>query len=381
MTAHLARGQKPDIIDSMTVERLQRLQERAARDGLDCVALVPGANLLYLTGLSFHLSERPVVAFFPVDAPPAILLPALEVPKLETALCALDPFPYTDEEGPALAFHQASVALELAEARIGVEGLRMRLMEARYLERYAPGCELVSADDVLSDLRARKDAREVDQMRRAVDVVETALRATLDQIEIGMTEREVAGVLMAEILHAGGEGVPFEPIVVAGPNAASPHARPSDRPIRAGETIVIDCGAVVGGYASDITRTVALENLPEEMVRVYEVVREANAAGRERAGPGVAAEEVDRAARAVIEAAGYGEFFIHRTGHGLGLEVHEPPYIVAGNQEPLQPGMTFTVEPGIYLPGKGGVRIEDDVLITPTGAESLTTFPRDLIVL
>ncbi|HHS97855.1 MAG TPA: aminopeptidase P family protein [Chloroflexi bacterium] len=365
----------------MTVERLQRLQERAVRDGLDCIALVPGANLLYLTGLSFHLSERPVLAFFPVDAPPAILLPALEMPKLETALCALDPFPYTDEEGPALAFHQASVTLELAEARIGVEGLRMRLMEARYLERYAPGCELVPADDLLSDLRACKDAREVAQMRRAVEVVEAALRATLDQVEVGMTEREVAGLLTVEILHAGGEGLPFEPIVVAGPNAASPHARPSDRPIRAGETIVIDCGAVVGGYASDITRTVVLGGLPGEMERVYEVVREANAAGRRKAGPGVPAEAVDQAAREVIEAAGYGEFFVHRTGHGLGLEVHEPPYIVAGNPEPLRPGMTFTVEPGIYLPGQGGVRIEDDVLITPTGAESLTTFPRDLIIL
>jgi Xaa-Pro dipeptidase len=305
----------------------------------------------------------------------------LETPKLETALCALDPFPYTDEEGPALAFHQVSVALELAEARIGVEGLRMRVLEARYLERYAPGCELVPADEVFSALRACKDAREVAHMRRAVEVVETALYATLDQIEVGMTEREVAGVLMVEILHAGGEGVPFEPIVVAGPNSASPHARPSDRPIRAGETIVIDCGAVVGGYASDITRTVALGRLPEEMVQVYEVVREANAAGREKAGPGVAAEEVDRAAREVIEAAGYGEFFIHRTGHGLGLEVHEPPYIVAGNQEPLRPGMTFTVEPGVYLPGQGGVRIEDDVLITPTGAEGLTTFPRELLIL
>jgi len=345
------------------------------------MALVPGANLFYLTGLSFHLSERPVVALFPVDAPPAIVLPALEAPKLETAACALESFPYTDEEGPALAFHQACAALELAEARIGVEGLRMRLMEARYLERYAPGCELVPADEVMTALRACKDGGEVARMRKAVAVVETALRAALDRIEVGMTEREVARVLMVEILRAGGEGVPFEPIVVAGPNAASPHAVPSDRPIRVGETIVIDCGATVGGYASDITRTVALEGLPEEMVYVYEVVKQANEAGRAAAAPGVAAEEVDRAARAVIEAAGYGDRFIHRTGHGLGLEVHEPPYIVAGNREPLRPGMTFTVEPGIYLPARGGVRIEDDVVITPEGAESLTTFPRELILL
>ena len=163
----------------------------------------------------------------------------------------------------------------------------------------------------------------------------------------------------------------------AGPNAASPHAVPSDRPIQPGETIVVDCGAIVGGYAADITRTFAIGALEPEMARVYEIVQAANAAGRAAAGPGVPAEEVDRAARAVIEEAGYGECFTHRTGHGLGLEVHEPPYIVAGNERVLKPGMTFTVEPVIYLPGRGGVRIEDDVVVTPTGAESLTTFPRE----
>jgi Xaa-Pro dipeptidase len=174
--------------------------------------------------------------------------------------------------------------------------------------------------------------------------------------------------------------MPFEPIVVAGPNAASPHAVPSDRPIRPGEPIVIDCGAVMGGYVSDITRTVAFGGLPEEMMRVYEVVRRANEAGRAAVRPGRAAQEVDRAARRVIREAGYGDYFIHRTGHGLGLEVHEPPYIVEGNRLPLQVGMTFTVEPGVYLPGVGGVRIEDDMLVTPEGAETLTAFPRELIV-
>jgi Xaa-Pro dipeptidase len=173
----------------------------------------------------------------------------------------------------------------------------------------------------------------------------------------------------------------FSPIVVAGPNAASPHATPSDRPIGAGETIVVDCGATVGGYVADITRTFAIGALEPELARVYEAVRVANEAGRAAAGPGVPAEEVDRAARAVIEEAGYGEYFFHRTGHGLGLEVHEPPYIVAGNERSLEPGMTFTVEPGVYLPGRGGVRIEDDVVVTSGGAESMTIFSRELAVL
>lgn len=361
--------------------RMTRLRQEMERKGLDCLALVPGANLFYLTGLSFHLSERPIVALFPVDAPPAIILPALEEPKVASPGSALQTYPYTDERGPAAAFQQACAALELAQARIGVEELRMRVMEARLLERYAPDCQLVAADDVMETLRVIKDTDEVAWMRRAVAVVEAALRAVLTQIRPGMTEREVAGLLMVETLRGGSEGTPFEPIVVAGPNAASPHATPTDRPIRRGETVVIDCGAVVGGYASDITRTVALGGLPEEMLRVYEVVRRANEAGRAAVRPGRAAQDVDRAARAVIQEAGYGDFFIHRTGHGLGLEVHEPPYIVEGNRHPLQAGMTFTVEPGIYLPGIGGVRIEDDVLVTPEGAETLTTFPRELMVL
>jgi Xaa-Pro dipeptidase len=363
----------------MYTKRLSHLIEQAAAHGLDALALVPGPNLFYLTGLSFHLSERPIVALLPVDAPPVIVLPALEAVKVEQATVALDVFPYTDEEGYTPAFQSACASLSLAGRSIGVELLRMRLLEVRLLERHAPGCQLVPAGEVLAEQRMRKDEHELEQMRRAIAVTEAALRTTMRQVRAGMTERQVAALLMVEMLQAGGEAMAFPPIVVAGPNAASPHATPTDRPIQPGETIIVDCGATVGGYAADITRTFALGALQPELARVHEVVQAANAAGRAAAGPGVPAEQVDRAARAVIKEAGYGEYFIHRTGHGLGLETHEPPFIVAGNERPLEPGMTFTVEPGIYLPGQGGVRIEDDVLVTPTGAESLTTFPRPLI--
>ncbi|MFQ6102028.1 MAG: M24 family metallopeptidase [Anaerolineae bacterium] len=365
----------------MYANRLNSLAEQTSAHGLDALALVPGPNLFYITGLSFHLSERPVVALFPVDRPPAIVLPALEAVKVEQTTIALEPFPYSDEEGHTGAFQRACVALELADSIIGVEALQMRLLEVRLLERYAPGCRLTPAEEALAEMRMRKDEHEIEQMRRAVAVTEAALRTTTRQMKAGMTEREVAALLTIEMLRAGGEGMSFPPIIVAGPNAASPHATPSDRPIQPGETIIVDCGATVGGYAADITRTFAIGALEPELARVYEVVQAANEAGRVAAGPGVPAEEVDQAARAVIEEAGYGKYFIHRTGHGLGLETHEPPYIVAGNQRPLEPGMTFTVEPGIYLPGRGGVRIEDDVLVTPSGAESLTTFPREFVAL
>uniref|UniRef100_UPI002ADE01E9 M24 family metallopeptidase n=1 Tax=Thermoflexus sp. TaxID=1969742 RepID=UPI002ADE01E9 len=220
---------------------------------------------------------------------------------------------------------------------------------------------------------------EIAAMRRAVAVAEAALRMWLPEVRIRMTEREAARRLIQACFAAGADALAFEPIVVAGPSAALPHATPSDRPLGPGELMIVDFGVVVDGYVSDLTRTFALGEPDPELRRVYEVVREANAAGRAAVRPGIPAEAVDWAARAVIEAAGYGPNFLHRTGHGLGLEVHEPPYIVAGNTAPLQPGMTFTVEPGIYLPGKGGVRIEDDVVVTETGGESLTTFPRELM--
>lgn len=360
--------------------RHSRLIERLRADSLDALALVPGPNMYYVTGLSFHLSERPIVAILKEDGQRAIVLPKLEAVKVSRA-DGMKVFSYTDEEGHEAAFRHACDTLELSESRVGAEGLRLRLVEVQLLERYAPGCRLVMAEDVLADLRMRKDGRELDMMRSAVAVTEQALQATINQVEVGTTEREVASKLRMELLQAGGDAMAFSPIVVAGPNAALPHATPSDRPIQAGETIILDCGASIGGYAADITRTFVIGELGPELARVYEVVRAANRAGRAAVRPDVPAEEIDQAAREVIEDAGYGEYFIHRTGHGLGLETHEPPYIVAGNRQALRPGMTFTVEPGIYLAGRGGVRIEDDVLVTEGGAESLTNFTRELVTL
>ena len=361
----------------MHKNRLSRLAELTTAHGMDALALVPGPNLFYLTGLSFHLSERPILLLLPVDRPPALVAPGFEALKAESAPVEMQTFPYSDEEGYKHAFQRACAALELADCLIGVEAFTMRLVEARLLERYAPGSRLLPAEDALAELRMRKDEQELAQMRRAIAITETALQATAQQIRAGMTEMQVTALLSTEMLQAGAETIAFI-IVQGGPDAASPHAVPGDRPIQPGETIIVDCGVTVGGYNSDITRTFSIGPLDEEMEQVYRVVQAANAAGRAAARPGVPAEAVDRAARAVIEEAGYGEYFIHRTGHGLGLEVHEPPYIVAGNSLLLEPGMTFTVEPGIYLPERGGVRIEDDVLVTSDGAESLTTFPRQL---
>ena len=368
----------------MRSDRVERLRRELQRRNVDCAAIVPGPNLFYLTGLRIKPSERLTLAFFPADESeePALLLPVLERPQAEGALqISMRLYSYSDEEGPSRALAQLAGELKLSHGAkaIAVEMQRMRVFELRALEAQLPGARWADADVIMTALRMRKDEREIAALRRALQLTETALQKALSVIQAGKSEREVASALLVEIFNAGSEGPSFEPIVASGPNGGSPHAVPTDRKLRAGDLITIDCGAAWEGYFGDLTRNVALGKIDPELEKIHNIVEEANAAGREACRPGVPAQEVDRAARRVIERAGYGDYFIHRTGHGLGLEVHEPPYIVEGNEQPLEPGMVFTVEPGIYLPGKGGARVEDVVLITPEGAETLTRFPRELL--
>ena len=361
------------------VESLQRLQ---AANGVDYVALMPGANMLYFTGLPAHLSERPFVVFVPAEGPLAVLLPDLEAPAARGHLPGdARLFTYRDEEGHEPAFQQVAGELELADKPLGIEYLAIRALEMRRIEQAAPGCRLLAVEPWLPTLRMSKDDAEIDHMRQAVGIAERAMQRLLDTgaIRAGRTELEIAADLRIALLQEGAHGDAFSPIIVAGPNSASPHASPSDRPVEDGELVVIDWGAVYRGYRSDITRSFVLGAPTQEMERIHDAVLAANQAGRLAVRPGMLAQDVDRAARRAITLAGYGDYFIHRTGHGLGLETHEPPYIVEGNLEMLGAGMTFTVEPGIYVPGVGGVRIEDNVVVTADGSETLTTLPRDLV--
>jgi Xaa-Pro dipeptidase len=289
--------------------------------------------------------------------------------------------PWSDEQGPQAAFAAASQALALSGKTLAIEELVMRVRELRLIEASAPGVRFADAGPLVAALRMSKDEDEIAKMRQAAAIAETALEAVLPKIHLGVTEREIANELLLEMMRSGAQGLPFEPIVLSGPKSALPHGAPGDRRVQAGDLLLFDFGVSVGGYASDITRTFAVGHLDDELRRVYEAVKRANEAGRLAARPGVEIQEVDRAARRVIAEAGYGQYFTHRTGHGLGLEGHEPPYACEGDTTILEPGMTFTVEPGVYLPGKGGVRVEDDVVVTATGCESLTQYPRELQVI
>ena len=364
----------------MNEERLDKLTGQILAHGVDGVALVPGPNMVYVSGIQAHLSERPIVLFFPADDEPAIIIPMLEAMKARAAGIAEERiFAWSDQEGYTGAFQQACAHLELSDYLLGVEALQMRVLELELLKRYAPGLTTSHAEPIMAALRLTKDEAELAAMDRAVAVAEKAMGELIPQIKTGMTEKQVAALLSRLLLEEGADAIAFSPIVAAGPNSASPHAAATDRRLQAGDLLVIDWGCIVDGYPSDITRTFAVGEIDAELQRVYDVVRLANEQGRLAARPGASGQEVDRAAREVIEESGYGEYFIHRTGHGLGLEIHEPPYIMPGNREPLAAGNVFTVEPGVYLPERGGVRIEDNVVVTADGHRSLTSFSRELI--
>lgn len=367
-------------LDNPFLERQTRLSAALRVAQLDAMALNAGPSLTYFTGLHFHLSERPVLFFLLEAGEACIIAPELESGKLQALPFPLQVHLY-GEDGDAWpgVFREAVKTAGLSRARIGAEPQRLRLLELSLLESAAPEAFILHAEDCLASLRMFKDSTEVDAMRRAVQVAQQALSAALESFRAGMSEKELAAELTLQILRHGSDPeLPFAPIVASGPNSASPHAFPTSRPIQSGDLLVLDWGASVDGYFSDLTRTFAIGEVTPDLVQVSDIVARANAAAREVARPGATAGEVDAAARAVIEYAGYGSFFTHRTGHGLGLESHEEPYIRSGSSQPLQPGMTFTIEPGIYLPGRGGARVEDNMLVTPEGCASLSDLPRQL---
>jgi Xaa-Pro dipeptidase len=365
----------------MHSERLDGLQTELRRQNISCLALLPGPDLRYLTGFNFHLMERPTVGFFPSADSPVFVLPALEMSAYEAGV-PFDArvFPWADGEGPEAAFWEAFAALPEVQT-LAVPYLGMRVHELRLIQRHVPNATLVDAHPLMDSLRLFKDEAEIGHISAAIHVTEEALGAVLAQVKPGMTEHQVAKQLEIAQLERGGGPLPFEVVALCGPNATLPHGVPGEQAIQPGDVLLIDIGTSAEGYFSDITRTVVVGQEPGDRTRaVYQAVLAANAAGRVAAGPGVPCQEVDRAARQVIEDAGFGDYFTHRTGHGIGLGIHEAPSVEAGNTQLLQAGMVITVEPGIYLPGEVGVRIEDDVLITEDGAVSLTAFPRELTV-
>lgn len=364
----------------MPINYQPRLTKALDSAQADVIAIVPGANMVYFTGLHYHLSERPTIAFIHRDGL-TLILPELEVSKLtQRADLNAQYIAWGDAEGYQAAFRAAKTELGLsAPRRLGVDGMTMRVFE--WLALADGGVSMTDTQDVgqaLLRVRAHKSADEIALMQAAIDISETALRRTMEWVQVGMTEQHIAQKLADEMSALGSEGSAFGSIVLTGEKSALPHGSAGQRTLGQDDLLLIDFGAKKQDYPADITRTFCLGKPSETLRDIHQVVLEANLAAQALAKPGVTCHEVDKAARDVIQAAGYGDYFTHRLGHGLGLSGHELPNVAPNNDTVLEPGMVFTIEPGIYLPDVGGVRIEDDVVVTETGIESLTTFPRDL---
>lgn len=275
------------------------------------------------------------------------------------------------------AWLQEAIALAGAE-KIGFEDESMTVSEYKVFREKLKG-ELVPASDFLRRLRSRKDEGELTQLEKAQRIAEQALEVILTELRPGVTEKEIAARLQYLMLHFGAEKMSFDPIVASGPNSSMPHAVPTERVMQQGDFVTMDFGCVYGGYCSDMTRTVVLGEPTEEMERVYHIVLSAQLAGIQAAKAGATGAEIDGAARRVIEDAGYGAYFGHSFGHGVGVEIHESPNATPGNNQPLQVGSVISAEPGIYLPGKFGVRIEDVVVLEENGCRILTRADKKLL--
>jgi Xaa-Pro aminopeptidase len=357
-------------------ERRRRAIEAAEAAELAGLLVSPGPDLAYLTGHTPIPLERLTLLLLTVLRDPTLVVPTLERPLAETAAGAVGLEIVDWRDGTDDPYELVAQVLGSGRYAVTDQTWASHLLA---LEHATADCLFVAAGRALPLLRAVKDTDEIERLRAAGRAADAAFDDVIALPFAGRTEMEVSLELDRLLRVHGHQRVDFA-VVGSGPNAASSHHDPGERRIEPGDAVVMDFGGVRDDYYSDITRTVFVGEPSEEERTVYEIVRSAQQAAFEAIRPGVPAQEVDRAARRVIADAGYGDRFVHRTGHGIGLELHEPPYIVEGNDTPLESGMTFSDEPGIYLPGRFGVRIEDQVVVTGEGAERLNEASRDLTV-
>ncbi|MDQ2805794.1 MAG: Xaa-Pro peptidase family protein [Chloroflexota bacterium] len=360
--------------------RLERLRARLRHAGLDYCFVGPSSDLQYLTGLDLHSSERLAVLIVPQEAPAQLVVPSFEAAGLGSLPAGLRVAAWAETDDPVQLV--AGLLRPPENGTTGTAAVSDQLWAIFLLRLQAalPRVTFCPADETLAPLRLIKDAAEV------AALVEAGARADAAFTEIcalrfaGRSERAVAEDIAA-LLRRRGFRISWGPIVGSGPNGASPHHTASDRIIEVGDLVVLDYGGGLDGYNADMTRTVAVGHAPEgEMRAVYDLVQQGQAAGVAAAQPGMSGQDLDSVVRDFLTQAGYGAFFTHRLGHGLGLDTHEPPYLVQGNTQPLQAGMAFSIEPGLYLPGRFGVRIEDIVVLTADGARRMNNAPHDLVV-
>ena len=337
--------------------RLEKLRELMRTKKIDYMIIGPGSNMFYLTGFTEEQMERPL--FFVIDNWNAYFL----APKLYEEQLSNFHFPvitYSDDENP-----YKKLSIEKGKV-IAVDDTLWSSFTIDIMNYFSPS-QLVKANEIMKELRIIKDDEEIEIMKKGVEIAEKSFLNTISQIKAGLTERKIAKMLIDEFINNGADGISFEPIVTSGPNTSMPHLRSTNREVRNGDIIIFDFGIKYKGYSTDTTRVVSLGKPSEEAIKIYEIVKEAQRRAEDSVKEGVMACDIDKAARQTISSYGYGGYFIHRTGHGIGIDVHEEPYIAPNYKRKLEKNMVFTIEPGIYLPGKFGIRIEDMVYVNKKG--------------
>lgn len=364
--------------DAVYADRLLRATAEAATRGIGALLVTPSADYQYLLGYHAPVLERLTCLILPVEGTPALVLPRLEEPLARHALGplaeGLEIVPWDETDDP---FRLVSARLRGA-LRVGLQDQMWSRFVLRLRALLDPA-ELVDASPAIGAVRRIKQPEEVDRLRAAASAADEAMRGIMAERLSGRTEADVSRRIHELLLAAGHDTADFA-IVGSGPNSASPHHEPGDRVIEPGNAVVLDIGGVRAGYCSDTTRTAFVGEAPPDFAAMYEVLRLAQAAACAAVAPGVPARDVDRAARRIIDEAGYGDAFMHRTGHGIGVETHEEPYIVESNDEPLMAGHAFSIEPGIYITDQWGARIEDIVVCTDVGGERLNTNSTELYI-
>ena len=372
----IAPGETARFSDAVYAERLTRAAGAASARALDALLITPSVDFRYLLGYTPPPLERLTCLVIRPEQPPTLLVPRLELPlavqEMGELAGGIEAVPWSEGRDP----YQAIRSLLGRARRIGIQD-QMWARHALRLRAALDPVELVEAGPAMSALRRIKSADELFRLRRAAQVADTVMLAATGTPLTGTTEMELAEKIRHLLVLYGSETADFA-IVGSGPNSASPHHVPTERVIGDGDALVIDLGGTRLDYCSDTTRTAFCGDPPREFEELHAVLQRAQAAACASVRPGVTASAIDRVGREIISDAGYGESFIHRTGHGIGMETHEDPYIIDGNEELLEPGMAFSIEPGIYLPDRWGARIEDIVIVTEEGGERLNTTATDL---
>ncbi|MFF2755189.1 M24 family metallopeptidase [Psychrobacillus sp. NPDC058041] len=363
------------------MKQVEKIQNYLQSSNIDAAFITTPDNVFYFTGFRSNPHERLLGVLIFKEATPFIICPQMEVPDALAAGWTGDIVGHQDTE------NAWDILVQTISNKVGVinslaiEKAHMTVERQEAIQERIPSIQISRVDEKINELRVIKSEEELVNMRKAAELADYAVEVGCKEIAEGKTELEILNAIELAVKEKGASQMAFDTMVLSGPKTASPHGNPGDRKIQKGDLVLFDLGVIYNGYCSDITRTVAFGEPSADKREVYETVRRAEEAAVNAVKPGITAMALDKIARDVITEAGYGEYFTHRLGHGLGISVHEFPSITGVNDMKLETGMVFTIEPGIYHPDITGVRIEDDVVVTEDGVEVLTKFPKELIIL